>query len=51
MTTLNKINPNWCEYYKALAKCHLDNFDTIYVNEDGYPIDIGDVYNMMEEKR
>lgn len=48
MKTTTKINPKWNDYDKALAQCHLLNWEEIYLDEYGMPMEIEDVIYMKE---
>lgn len=37
--TAKKINGNWGDYDKTVAKCHLMNYGVIFLDEYGCPID------------
>lgn len=36
---ITKINDEWNHYDKLNAKCQLENYGKIYLDEYGYPID------------
>lgn len=38
-TTTNAINPKWSGYDKTVARCHLSNYGTIYIDNYKQPID------------
>lgn len=39
MNTTTEINTKWNEYDKLNAKCQLENYGKIYLDEYGHPID------------
>lgn len=50
MKTRKTINKNWSAYDQTVAKCHLDNWGVIYLDEYNQPMDVEDVYYMMEDE-
>lgn len=39
MITTTEINENWNDYSKKVAKCHLNNYGVIFLDNYGCPID------------
>ena len=37
--TVKQINPEWSDYDKSVARCHMENYGVIYLDEYGCPID------------
>lgn len=49
MKTRKTIDQKWSAYDKSVARCHLDIWGVIYIDEYGEPIDVEEVFYMMEE--
>lgn len=41
--TRKNINNTWCDFDKQVAKCHLNNYGVIYLDEYACPMDIEEV--------
>lgn len=41
-----EIDDKWGSYDKVVAKCHLNNYGKIFIDEYGYPID--NEYDLVE---
>lgn len=37
--TVREINPAWSDYDKSVARCHMENYGVIYLDEFDCPID------------
>lgn len=46
-----KIDNKWSDYDKLVAKCHLENFGKIYLDEYGCPIDNETELEKLTEKQ
>ena len=54
--TVTEINPEWSDYDKTVAKCHLANTGVVIVDtEYGQPVDnehdLEEIYAMLEKKK
>lgn len=46
MRTTTEINEKWSDYNKSVAKCHLNNYGVIFLDDYDCPID--DEYELEE---